>query len=328
VTENMNPSLRSKANEALSEWIRKQDRHSLGTRIFMALYNFLLKNYIRLPQATHQDISRKLRAYVQKKEYIDEMKLLKKGIDETSIKLIDKYVERQLKGRFMYSSAEIRRWRETRTISFPYIFPLDNTAIADIFIFHNGLKFVPKHVAAQLHSGCVIDGGAASGDSALMFLEYNPLKIYAVEPSPVQIKEIQEVLRMNGIGDAIEIIPYGLSDKREIISICDQRKEKFDIQTITIDEFAEGKKVSCIKLDVEGIELAVILGAKKTIMRDRPVLLISIYHTPEDLFKIKPLIESWGLGYKFMIRDTELCNSLAGVHLMLIAYCEKEFLKS
>ncbi len=324
MTESMNQSLRAKVNKALSEWIQKQGRHPLCTKLITVFFNFLLKNYIFLPQATHQDISRKLKTYIQKKEYGEEMKLLKKSIDETSIKLIDKYVERQLKGRFMYSLAEIRRWRDTRTISLPYIFPLDNTAIADIFVFHNGLKFIPKHVASQLHSGCVIDGGAASGDSSLMFLEYKPLKIYAVEPSPVQIKEIQEVLKMNAIGDAIEIIPYGLSDKREIISICDQRNEKFDIQTITIDEFTEEKRISCIKLDVEGIELAVILGAKKTIIRDRPVLLISLYHTPEDLFKIKPLIECWGLGYKFMIRDTELCNSLAGVHLMLIAYCEKE----
>lgn len=30
-------------------------------------------------------------------------------------------------------------------------------------------------------------------------------------------------------------------------------------------------------------------------------MLISIYHFGSDYFKIKPLIESWNLGYKFKI---------------------------
>jgi hypothetical protein len=79
-------------------------------------------------------------------------------------------------------------------------------------------------------------------------------------------------------------------------------------------------KVSVIKLDIEGMELATIQGAKKTIVRDKPILLISIYHTPEDFFEIRPLIESWNLGYYFMVRETEVCNGGVGVHLMLIGY--------
>ncbi len=30
-------------------------------------------------------------------------------------------------------------------------------------------------------------------------------------------------------------------------------------------------------------------------------MLISIYHNPDDFFEIKPLIESWNLGYSFKI---------------------------
>ena len=42
-------------------------------------------------------------------------------------------------------------------------------------------------------------------------------------------------------------------------------------------------------------------GAKETIKAQKPAMLISIYHQPSDYFGIKPLIESWNLGYVFKI---------------------------
>ena len=38
----------------------------------------------------------------------------------------------------------------------------------------------------------------------------------------------------------------------------------------------------------------------------KPILPISIYHTAHDFFEIKPLIESWGLGYRFSIHKPAL----------------------
>jgi FkbM family methyltransferase len=292
-------------------------------RIVTRLYYLLYKARLRLPQKTMLLFSERLRQYVNSNDWLLEMESLKRNLDEASRNSIDRYFIRQSEGCYRYSNFEIDAWHTTRKIRIPYKFPSDTTIIEDVFMFHCGLKFLPSHIVEQIQRGCVIDGGAASGDSPLMFLEYRPARIYAVEPSPLQISEISEVLRLNNIKQEIEIVPYGLSDRVERIKICDQRAQLFEVQTITIDGFAEDKKVSCIKLDIEGIEYSVICGARKTISRDRPILLVSIYHAPEDLFKIKPLIESWRLGYKFMIRDTEPCNSLAGVHLMLIGYCDK-----
>ncbi len=42
-------------------------------------------------------------------------------------------------------------------------------------------------------------------------------------------------------------------------------------------------------------------GAKHTICTQKPTMLISIYHSLDDFFEIKPLIESWNLGYTFSI---------------------------
>jgi hypothetical protein len=55
-------------------------------------------------------------------------------------------------------------------------------------------------------------------------------------------------------------------------------------------------------MDIEGLESAAIHGAAETIKKFKPVLLISIYHTPDDFFSIKPFIEDLNLGYRFLIR--------------------------
>ena len=75
------------------------------------------------------------------------------------------------------------------------------------------------------------------------------------------------------------------------------------VQVNTLDEYLEGKDidVGLIKVDIEGAEQDFMEGAKKTIAKFKPVLLMSIYHNADDFFSIKPIIESWDLGYKFHI---------------------------
>ena len=99
-------------------------------------------------------------------------------------------------------------------------------------------------------------------------------------------------------------------------------ESSIDLTSIDIYTAQNGGKVGLIKLDVEGVEYDVIEGAKETICRDKPILLISVYHTPRDFFEIKPLIESWGLGYRFMVRKTTYGDLIA--EYMLIGYTEEE----
>jgi len=74
-----------------------------------------------------------------------------------------------------------------------------------------------------------------------------------------------------------------------------------EIKLTTIDSYVKKHKlkVGLIKTDVEGFEQKLLMGAKQTICEQKPILLISIYHNYNDFYKIKPMIESWNLGYKF-----------------------------
>jgi FkbM family methyltransferase len=53
------------------------------------------------------------------------------------------------------------------------------------------------------------------------------------------------------------------------------------IEVVSIDNFMKENKgkVGLIKRDIEGLEYESVLGAEKTIKEDKPILLISIYHS-------------------------------------------------
>ena len=75
------------------------------------------------------------------------------------------------------------------------------------------------------------------------------------------------------------------------------------VEITTLDSFVRENKIEVgfIKVDIEGFEMEFLKGAKETICSQKPAMLLSIYHQPSDYFGIKPLIESWNLGYKFKI---------------------------
>ena len=73
-------------------------------------------------------------------------------------------------------------------------------------------------------------------------------------------------------------------------------------QMISIDASTNGKKISFIKMDVEGFELQALKGAKECIKRDHPRLAIALYHKEEDLIEIPQYIQTLSKEYKFYLR--------------------------
>lgn len=207
--------------------------------------------------------------------------------------------------------------------------------------FYNGLKLLPERVQTRL-TGChIIDGGACWGDSMLAFSEYKPAMIHCFEPDSDNFDQLKITAQTNKLEEIVQLNPVGLSNVSHSATLysCEypscssisnetlqniNGQEKEAIHLTSIDEYVEKNKISVglIKLDIEGAESAAIQGAKKTILRDRPILLISVYHTPKDFFEIKPLIESWGVPYHFSIRKTTYQDLIAEV--MLIGFIDEK----
>ena len=83
--------------------------------------------------------------------------------------------------------------------------------------------------------------------------------------------------------------------------------EELKVQETTIDRFVEENdlNVGFIIVDVEGAELDLLEGARNTIISQKPILTISIYHRLKDFTEIIPWIANLNLGYEFKRKNID-----------------------
>lgn len=161
----------------------------------------------------------------------------------------------------------------------------------------------------------IIDGGAYKGETTIWFANEAPNgKVHAFE---IQ-NEVQEVLyqniSINGLQDRVIIVQKGLWDNStsQQVVLSDVTSNlglskgatSQNVQTISIDDYVDEnqiKSVDYIKLDIEGAETKAIIGAQKTIKKDKPVLSIAMYHKLTDIYTIPLLIKSINSEYKFYL---------------------------
>ena len=75
-----------------------------------------------------------------------------------------------------------------------------------------------------------------------------------------------------------------------------------EAEAVTVDELCHGRKVTYIKMDVEGAEAEAIKGAWQTIKTRSPKLNIALYHRSRDIFALPLLIASINPNYGFHLR--------------------------
>ena len=96
----------------------------------------------------------------------------------------------------------------------------------------------------------------------------------------------------------VELYPYGLFDKEEKrkFKMTQTECSKFsddgnvELQTKTLDKVMKDKRVSFIKMDVEGYEEKCLLGVRSNISKQFPILAVSVYHKREDIWKLPQMI--------------------------------------
>lgn len=184
----------------------------------------------------------------------------------------------------------------------------------DVSYLESGYSDVAEEYACfserSVHT--VIDGGAYNGDTAREMMENLPQlsRIIAVEPDPKTFKRLQKFAADH---DIVQPIQAGLwSEEGEASfasggnrnsSLVGASYEHRDVTVplVSVDMLAT-EPIDYIKYDVEGAERQALLGSRETILRDRPVLGISLYHRSEDLFDLPLLLDSIRSDYRFYVR--------------------------
>lgn len=155
-----------------------------------------------------------------------------------------------------------------------------------------------------------LDGGAYNGDT---FMELSTtVKVsnaFLFEPDPDNFRELTVALQKSRLPAVC--LPLAISDQYHIFSFNAGNGEAGSISAsgtthiaaVALDDMLTGHKVDFIKLDIEGEEIAALCGAKKLIRQSRPILAISLYHRPEDVWKIPCLVVDICNDYDIFIRQ-------------------------
>jgi FkbM family methyltransferase len=208
---------------------------------------------------------------------------------------------------------------------------LENSETLSKLTTNGGLSCFPDTVSTYLKGKVIIDGGAWIGDTALIYQRTTASKVYAFEPFPSNYNALCEISRpfpkivpiQKGLSSEEGALAFGGEELGSDVRVMSEDAgDVVRIPVTTIDAFMDGTGEKCglIKLDVEGMETDVLKGALTTLKRDKPLLLISIYHNPQDFFGIAPWIAGLNLGYKFVVASLHQHYLIS--EIMLVGWSE------
>ena len=166
----------------------------------------------------------------------------------------------------------------------------------------------------------LIDIGANIGNHSIFFSEFFK-KVYAFEPNPLTY----EILNINSNFNVRKknIITYklGLSDQQGktffrinrlnmggscIIYPKENRLNSTDVIEIQIScadkiEELRNENIGCIKIDIEGHELRILIGAENIIKRNKPIIIFEQSKTEFNNGSSKAINYLKKMGYSFYI---------------------------
>ena len=239
--------------------------------------------------------------------YLSKSRLLKKYNDPSNLtycwKIFDKNIYMRLNNRGFIEKEILYNKNYSKNIN-----------------FHLLQKFLPGSV--------YLDIGANIGTTALPIAFHNPdSEVHAFEPNP----NIFEILKINKIqnncsniflynmaaGSKKERLPFFVSQQEEanhglssLFKNSDILKAKsIEVDVIKVDDFFENlkKKISLIKIDVQGLEWDVIQGSKNIINKYKPTI---IFEHDDQYFnepnKTKHELENFFIENKYDVFEIDL----------------------
>jgi FkbM family methyltransferase len=214
---------------------------------------------------------------------------------------------------------------------------LENYGLIDEMIYKLGndtfsadAMYFRKNIIGHVADEVFIDAGCYNGDTITAFCNFTHGEykyIYGFEPNAplyektcdyLLDKQIKNVaMHCKGLWDAHEILEFMNADmsggsrivnsKCIFISVLATSYELTRIETTTLDDTVDKKDaVTLIKMDIEGAELNALHGAREIIKRDKPRLIICLYHKPTDIIEIPAYILSLRPDYNLYIRHNLL----------------------
>ena len=154
-----------------------------------------------------------------------------------------------------------------------------------------------------------VDGGAFDGDSYSELIKLcNVGDAYLFEPDMKNFSKLKD--NLSEVKSRHFMMPLALFDEHKILSFSGEGEGSHidssggvKIAAAALDDLLGGVEINFLKLDVEGSEKDALLGAQSIIKKWRPVMALSAYHKPDDLWELPDLISSISKEYIFYFRQ-------------------------
>jgi FkbM family methyltransferase len=169
---------------------------------------------------------------------------------------------------------------------------------------HEMLNDMKKH----LNNGDVFfDVGANVGNHSIFLSISTNCEVVSFEPNNNLVKALNKSIIFNKLQKKITLINKGVGAasgfakfEKEIRDNIGQQKlilvdNESGIELVTLDSFLE-KNTKVIKIDVEGMELDVLMGAKKLLKKQKPLLYIEAA-TKSEFDMVNRFLEEYGYKY-------------------------------
>jgi FkbM family methyltransferase len=179
-------------------------------------------------------------------------------------------------------------------------FPRMTDYYPENFYQHHGLRFMADQATLEyIRERDIMDVGAFIGDSLVVLRNYTNRRVISYELVPQTYK-----MALQWASDKCLVFNKGVSGTPGTIHISSKGSHgsslrsvgRVPIEVTTIDAEVERLhlNVGMIKADIEGSEIAMLNGARKTIQEQRPVLAIAMYHGLE-MIDLPKVVEEFGI---------------------------------
>lgn len=178
-------------------------------------------------------------------------------------------------------------------------------------------EYWPRDVVTPGPAEVVVDCGAYDGDTlarfAAAFGEFGAW--VAFEPDPQNFASLQRRLGRlpANLAARVRVVAAatGASAGAAWFAAVGSAASSFtnivddvavEVPVVALDEEDLPSPVTFVKLDVEGAERATLLGARRLLRQDRPLLAVFCYHRQEDLWELPLLVRELLPGARLALR--------------------------
>ncbi|MFZ0394767.1 MAG: FkbM family methyltransferase [Terracidiphilus sp.] len=177
--------------------------------------------------------------------------------------------------------------------------------------------YLPADIFTLREDESVLDCGATKGEMTEDLLRKygsNFAAFHALEADQISYQNLESYRNQlpDSIRDKMILYPYAVGGKRCTVQFSNtgQTGSRISAQGVAvecfpIDNLFASSRLTLIKMDIEGAEYEALLGGRKVIERDQPILAICVYHTQNDIWRIPLLLHDMLPEHKLFLRAYE-----------------------